>query len=133
MKGNREQASIQLPARELVTQQQLNVLSNVASMSMSMLGSFLHVDADNRDYIGKIGGEARTAAENLFVKTCAQIEKIVEDQSRWDSTFQNEVEESFREAHELQMETMAAQKDAADEIQTPHFRYRPALVKMKDG
>lgn len=133
MNGKREQSTITLPARELVTQQQVNVLMQIAATSMSMLGSLIHVDPDNRDHVSRVGGEARTAAESLFIKTCDQLEKIVGDSSRWDSTFQSEVEKSFREAHELQMETMTSQKEAADEILTPHFRYRPALVKMMDG
>jgi hypothetical protein len=77
--------------------------------------------------------EGEIALEKTLWAACARMEKILEDDSRWDDTFQRKIEREYDELHKLQMEAIEQQKKAANEVTSPHFRYRPDLKRLKNG
>ena len=124
---------INLPSRELTTAHQIQMLLGVAGSTISMVGSMLHCPEENQERIDRLGGELRTAAENVCVAALDRLQEMMSDKGRWDGSFQKEIESAFRVAHEKQMEVLETQQQAALEVLSPHFKYKPALAKMKDG
>ena len=61
------------------------------------------------------------------------MQKIMNEDARWNDDFQRKVEKDYNDLHDLQMDAIAKQKAAADEVTSPHFRYRPELHRMRDG
>ena len=124
---------INMSSRELLTQMQLTSLLNVASFSWSALqGPPRHPFSDESPAAPE-KTEGWIAAENLFIKTCAAIEQIVEDRQRFDFTFQKRVEEDYAQAMRLNLEYIQAHRDAAVQAASPHMQVNPSLVKMQDG
>lgn len=124
---------INLPARELVNSQQAQTLLGIAASAISMAGSFIHADETNHDRADKFGGEMRVAAENTFIAAMDRIQDMLADKARWDGQFQKDIEEAFRSAHESQMQVLEAQREAAEEILQPHFKYKPGIARNADG
>jgi len=77
--------------------------------------------------------EGELALEKTLWAACARMEKILDDDARWDDTFQRKIEKEYDELHKLQMEAIETQKKAAAEVTSPHFRYRPDLKRLKNG
>lgn len=125
------------PNRDNVTQQQLSSLLSIMQMSGQALivpwGS-PHEDPP------KLTLEAKIAAENLFISVCEKIEEIIKDEGRWDFAIQQKLEDQFQKIYQLNLAALQASYDAetqrkqlADELSTPHARYRPALARTLDG
>lgn len=77
--------------------------------------------------------EGQIALENTLRAACERMEKILNNDSRWDDTFQRKVEDDYDKLHKLQMEMIDGQKAAAAEVTSPHFRYRPDLQRLQNG
>lgn len=135
MAKNPEQQQINLPSRELTTHQQLSSLLNVAGFCWSALqgppkfaleGGSVPTEVPEKT-------EGWVAAENLFIKTCSAIEKIVDDAQRFDFSFQQKIEEDYKTAMQLNLEYIKANRDAAVEAASPHAVCNPALVRLQNG
>jgi len=123
---------INVPERQLTTSTQINTLLGVCGMFYSMLNAPQNPD-DTLPKPGTVQGEARLAAETTFVKACEAMQGILDDKQRWDFSFQMDIEKHFREATELNREFLMAQRDAAEENASPHFRWQPKLLRLTDG
>jgi hypothetical protein len=77
--------------------------------------------------------EGQIALEKTLWAACDRMEKILGDDTRWDSSFQTKVEKDYDELHKLQMDAIEKQRAAAEEVTSPHFRYHPALHRLQDG
>lgn len=77
--------------------------------------------------------EGQVAVENTLRAACERMEKILNDDARWSDDFQRKIEKEYDDLHAQQMATIAAQRAAAAELTTPHFRYRPDLHRLRDG
>jgi hypothetical protein len=128
---------IQLQMRELATQHQVNTLLGMMGMLITAANTKQHNLEYNESSIPSEGkglpGEALIAAENTFINVCERLDSILGDANRWDTTFQQKVEKDYHEAIKLNLEGMAAQKNAAVEIASPHARMNPTLVKLRTG
>lgn len=132
--------------RDLSTQNQLAMLLSVSGTMMEFLTKEPK-DADNIPGQRPLPGEARLAAEATLIKACARIDGILEDARRWGIDYQLSLEKlytkHFEQARKLSekqaqfiMEDSArarAQKEAAEEVKSPHFQYRPSLLGLEDG
>lgn len=123
---------ISMSSREIVTRYQIDSLLQVLGMSSSALAHFLRISPEG-EKLTPCETEARISIENTVRATCERMEAILKEESRWSMEFQVEAERKFTEAQNLNNELLAKQRDAAAEISSPHFRYRPTLLRLIDG
>lgn len=123
---------INVPERNLTTNTQVNTLLGVCGMFYSMLQGPPQLD-EALPKAGTVQGEARLAAEQTFVKACDALQLILEDKQRFDFSFQADIEKHYREASELNRDFLLAQRDAAEENASPHFRWQPKLMRLTNG
>ena len=123
---------IQMSTRELTTQQQVSTLLNIAGMMWSAMqgppASPFEPEAKKPEKT-----EGWIAAENCFIKTCAAIERIVDDAQRFDFSFQKKMEDDYAAAMQMNLEYIKAHRDIAVEHASPHAICNPTLVKLADG
>lgn len=78
-------------------------------------------------------GNCLTSAQATFINACNALDNLLTDPSRWSLGHMNRADERLEQAHALNMQFLRNQAEASKEIGTPHFRYRPALMKMESG
>jgi hypothetical protein len=121
-----------MASREIVTRYQLDSLMQVLGMSSSALAHFLRIDP-NTDKLTACETEARISIENTVRSACERMDTILREESRWSMDFQLDAEKKFSEAQVLNNQLLQKQRDAAAEITSPHFRYRPTMLRLVDG
>lgn len=125
---------IHLAARELSTQQQVSTCLQILGMCITAC----NIKAQNMEYSESsvpsaekaLPGEALIAAENTFIKACARLDSILEEAYRWDSKFQQQIEQDYKDAIKLNLESLEAQKKASLAITAPHNKMNPTLVRL---
>jgi len=132
--------------RDLSTQNQVNSLLAIGGAMMDFLTE-KPKDAENIPGLRPLPGEARAAAETTLIKVCDRLDTILDEKERWGIAYQLSLEKMFiesakrsrilaeRQLKMFLMETQKAeaQRDAALEVKSPHFRYKPTLFALKDG
>lgn len=135
--------------RDLSTQNQLSMLLSVAQCAMNFL-TVEEPDLESGETPKEtqdLSGETRLAAETTFIKAMAKIDSILDDKNRWGLDYQLALERQYCEDHYERMQTFReqqialkleqkkalAQKMAAEEVSSPHFRYKPVLVQDEDN
>lgn len=132
MSNKQTPTAVNVPGREVTTSQQVNTLLGVCGMFWSCLQGPPQLD-ETLPKAGTIQGEARLAAEQTFVKACEALQLILEEKDRWDFKFQRSIEKDYAEAMELNKDFLLAQRDAAEENASPHFRWSPKLMRLTNG
>lgn len=134
-RGDPNAPTINLPMREMTTQQQLSSLLGVAGFMWSALHRPQNPfgDPDARGPETRLSSEVTVAAQSSFIKACAAIDVIVEDTKRWDSAFQDKIEKDYAHAMDMNLEYIRAQRDAMKEYASPHHVLNPALTKLPNG
>jgi len=120
----------QLPNRDNVTSQQCDTLLQVAGLMDNVIIN------PHRDFDGggtKLDGGAHTAAVNTFVNACAKLDEIINAKDRFTFEPQNLIEAQYFQALKQQTLFTQEQTEAIRELNTPHARYRPDLMRLKDG
>ena len=118
------------PNREMVTTGQLQNVLHVCGMAITGL---MQTAPDDSDSNRPKNSEARIAMENTLIKACDRLEKILEDDRRWSIENQMELEGEFRKSHAENLKFLEAQRKASEELSTPHFQWKPVLMKSEDG
>jgi hypothetical protein len=112
------------------------------SVCGNLSGVLFSDDVEHENIPGQrsIDGEAHLAATNTFIKACEKIDSILDDPKRWGIDFQLALEKQYNEVHVNQQENLKTQiaeseqrRITAAAIVLPHFRYRPALVRLEEG
>jgi hypothetical protein len=122
--------TVQLSNRCVETQAQIFNVLQVMGMTSSALGRSMFAPEEERS--GKMT-EGQIALEATLIAACERMDAILKDPARWDDSFQRKVEKEYEELHALQSSTLEAQRKAAAELTSPHFRYRPDLKRLVDG
>lgn len=78
-------------------------------------------------------GNVIDSVEATLIRICNRLDGILDDNSRWDLAHQRKVEAATERAHAEQIAFLAAQRAAAEEITTPHFKFRPNLSRLPNG
>lgn len=133
MKSPVQAVQLQASLREATTAQQTQTLLQVVNTMLMSLGHFIHAPGEEPSEANRLAGEPRVAAETTFILACEALDNIIKDQSRWSTEFQTKVEKSYLEAHEKNLAFIEAQRRAAEEVASPHFRYRPGLHRLLGG
>lgn len=123
---------INMSTRELSTQQQLHSLLQVAGFMWSAVQGPQN-PFEPTESLKPHTGEGTIAAENCFIRTCAAIEKIIDDTQRWDFSFQKALEDDYSTAMKLNIDYIRAQRDVAIETASPHHICNPSLVRLQNG
>lgn len=130
---------IQLSSREVATRFHIESVLQIIGLMIPALGMYLHPQRPSEDSApyrpstAPANSEAMIAIENTMREACARLDKILSDEVRWSTAFQEEVEKHFRESAKLQLEFYTAQRNAAAELASPHSRFRPTLLRLTDG
>jgi hypothetical protein len=117
----------------------VNTVLGIVGMTMSALNTTTRMNLDMEDsdmppeQQRLLTGETRIAAETTFINACATLDDILKDKSRWSMEQQDRIELERQTAHKAQMDFFVAQRAAAAEISTPHFRYRASIARATDG
>lgn len=144
--AHEKQEPLQILHRDLSTRAQIDSLLSVAQTMMQ----FISREPEERENIPgsrAIPGESWIAAENTLMKACERLDSIIEEPQRWGIKYQQVLESLFQRSIKVQQqwaeaqtkhleaerERAEAQKEAALEIQSPHFRYKPSLTQLTDG
>jgi hypothetical protein len=83
--------------------------------------------------------EGKLACQKTLWAAAERLQKIMDEDARWSLDFQLKTEKHFEEVAARQKEVLETQRVAAvyqaklaAEYATPHFRYRPALLRLID-
>lgn len=127
----KQQDDTKLPHRDQITNFQINTLLNVAGLLANVLTNPM------REYEGvpspALDGGIKTSAEAVFINTCNRIDELVSDPARWTFKFQEHLEYKLGEIYTRELQLKDAQLKSANEVNSPHFLYKPTLVRLKDG
>ncbi|MCI0695676.1 hypothetical protein L0337_27195 [candidate division KSB1 bacterium] len=120
-----------LPSREAITQHQIHTL-------LAVVGTlFPYIAEPHRETNipngHKMDGEATASASTTFIKVCDRIDKIVEDESRWDLKITQNLEDQAKEVLQYHKALLGEQIIATKIMVLPHNRFRPAIYTMEDG
>lgn len=121
-----------LPSRAQVTNQQIHVLLQV----VGMLSPYIlnpHREIENIPGKNEMNGEAAVAAQTTFINTCAKLDSILADDTRWTMDINQTLENQLYAVYITQQELLKEQIIATKEINLPHNKYRPTLYKLRDG
>jgi hypothetical protein len=128
---------VNVPLREVTTQNQVNTLLGILGMSITALGFSIRDQDDLESSVPqenrRLPGEALVAAENTFINVLERLDAIVKDERRWSSSFQDKIEADYQAAYAENIAYLEAQKKAAQELASPHQQLRPDLVRLQDG
>jgi hypothetical protein len=121
--------ALHLPHPDAVTNAQVVTLLNMIGMLTPMLIS------PNENIPGKSAPEGcvTDSAAATFINVCNRLDEIIADKKRWDTSFQETCEMRATTIHLQNMEVLKAQQEAAAEVSSPHFRYRPNVSVAPGG
>lgn len=126
-----------LPNREnIITAQLSNLLSVFIQTGNFLVASQIHssrIDEEGTPRGGALDGGAKCAVETTMINLCNRFDTLLKDDSRWSLTTQKGLEKSVRALYDAQTEALRAQTVAYKQSTAPHVRFKPVLVKMKDG
>lgn len=125
---------ITLSMREMATAHQVSTILSVLGMTITAMSTTkdTYTETSTPGTGESLPAEAVTAAEVTFMTACDRLDIILKDDSRWDSKFQEQVEADYRTAMAENLASLRAQRKAAEESMSPHFRLSPQLLRMKD-
>lgn len=76
--------------------------------------------------------QVEAAAVKTFVGTCARLDELLSDKSRWSLAPQDELYESLVKTQQEQQEFLRAQTAAANGLQRPSYLLRPVLASFNN-
>jgi hypothetical protein len=121
-----------LPHPESVTGAQIDNLLRICGLMTNVLCN-PYREQESIPGASNAPGEARDSAEATFINACSRLDDIINDKSRWSLDFQRSLEKKAEDIQVAQLKFVQAQTEAAAELKTPHFRFRPTLQKAQDG
>jgi hypothetical protein len=122
------------PNAEATNANQIQNLLNIGAFAMHAL---VQPGLDEQPNIPgtrpELPKEARIAAENTFVKVLEIFDGMLADSCRWSLDTQKKMAARFDEAHALNLKYLESQAEFAHTMNLPHFRFKPTLMRLKDG
>jgi hypothetical protein len=133
MKKDSQQLSLSM--KDLTTRMQIDSVLQIFGMASSALSNLGRTNpwTTEDSQTAPVDSEAKIEIENTIRGACERLQKLMADDNRWSTAFIDRVEKNFEEATRLQLESLEAQRAGAMEVISPHFRYRPTLLRMVDG
>jgi hypothetical protein len=128
--AERAAVAASLPHPDSVTGNQIDNLLRIAG---TLMGILIHGRDENIPGASEPDGNVRTSAEATFINVCNRLDDIVKDPKRFNLEFQTAVDQRAQKIHEFNVGLIKAQNAAAEELQTPHFRFRPTFKRTANG
>jgi hypothetical protein len=109
-------------------------IGNVLNIIMALTPILVNPAREAENVPGKnaIDGESAVAASVTMIAACARLDAILADNSRWDTSFQKKLEANAEQIQVAQTRFLQTQTMAANEVITPHFRFRPDLRRLNE-
>lgn len=125
-------ATLVFPNRENVTTGQIQNVLQICNTAVTGLINPWRGFVGDDDSSPK-NSEARIALENTLIKACDRLDKILGDDQRWSIDYQKGLEDEFKRSHSENLKFLESQRRASEEISSPHFQWKPTLMKSQDG
>jgi len=119
-----------IPSRESTSHGQLNALLCITQALQPYL---ILPPQENIPKEPQLDGGTVAAAATTFIKTCAKIDDILADLTRWSLESQDALYDALVRTQEHQQAFLQAQKAAAESITRPSFQLKPVLMLLDNG
>lgn len=113
-----------IPAREIVTEHQMNVLLALMHQFQSYL---LLPQRDDTELPHKLDGGAHAAAVSAFAAVCQKVEDLLAQKRRWDTKTHDDVYGNVVKLQEAHLKLAEEQATAAQEIRKPSYCLKPKI------
>lgn len=120
---------LNLPSPGVVTSQQIRDLLS----ALATLDSFFRPVSDVISTPARLDGEAAVAVTTTLIKTCARLDSILDDPTRWSVEAENQILVTLQKTYEQQYQFLKAQTEGAQAITKPQFLMKPQLAALDDG
>jgi|SRR5712664_121119 len=121
-----------MPHRDTVTGLQVTTLLSAINVLQNFLLNPTRDTADGWKN-PELDGGVRSSIEASVIRICDRLDIIIGDETRWSLDLQNILEEQLMQLNEKAAELADLQIAANKEILTPHFRYKPTILRLTDG
>lgn len=122
-----------LPAREIVTEHQVNVLLAMMHHFQSyLLVPPSHYIADGESLPPRLDGGAHAAAVSAFSAVCQKIEDLLAQKKRWNTNTHDQVYSGVLKLQQAHINLAKEQALAAQEIRKPSYCLKPN-IRMVEG
>ena len=121
--------AVVLPSREAINSMQVTNLLNILGVASSCLTRIV-TDVEDEKRGGANDGGALMAAETTIINVCARLDAMLEEAGRWTLDSQNTLEAQLSALYVANTGMLNAQKAAYDELNSPHARLKPVLLKL---
>jgi len=121
------------PNAEATNANQIQNLLNIGSFALHAL---LRPEPHGNSIPGTradFSKNAELAAEKTFIKVLDTFNQLLFDRERWSMEPQRKLAARFDEAHSLNLKYLESQAEFARLMTTPHFRFKPQILRLKDG
>jgi len=81
----------------------------------------------------ELDGGTVSAAATTFIKTCAKIDDLLEDKSRWSLETQDALYAACIQTQEIQQKFIQTQTESAASLTRPSFQIKPLLMLVEGG
>lgn len=121
--------TVALTSRESVNAMQITNLLNMFTVTTSFLLNAQH-STDETPVGGPNDGGVRASVETTLMNLCARLDTMLAEPGRWDMNTQANLESNLNACYKQNTEMLAAQTAAYAEINSPHYRLKPAIIKL---
>lgn len=124
-----DKRNFQAPNRNEATNLQVNTLLQIVGCMHMVLAQPPEAEYKRPE----MDGEVKSSVEATLIKTCAQLDNIVDDNSRWSNSVQDSIEKKLINVYDGQLKVFETQIAVNTLMQTPHHRFRPLIFPTVDG
>jgi len=115
------------PQRDIMTSNQIQNLVQIGSFALHSLTYNQGVEPHQKT---ELDGGCKSSAEAIFIKVCDKLDDILSDTDRWNFNVQETLENKLEKMYDQNLEFLLEQTKAARQVNTPHFCYKPTLLKL---
>jgi len=123
--------SLPIPSRESSSANQFGVLLTITQALQPYL--ILAPQELGSSPPPALDGGTVLAAATTFIKTCAKMDELLDDSSRWNLEGQDALYDALVQTQEHQQRFLQAQTAAASSLMRPAFQLRPTLFLAETG
>lgn len=127
MSDNQSKGKLPFPARDIVTNNQVSTLLQIAGFALHSLKSAPSFDDG---VTPELDGGCKTSAEALFISTCSKLDELLADADRWSFKLQDSLEVELQRMYTANTKFLEAQTKAANQINLPSFVHKPSITRL---
>lgn len=121
-----------VPLKEEITDRQLGpILAVIRELQPYLLEDVVEPGGTPKDR--SVDGGVESAAATTFLKACARMDSILDDESRWSLKTHNTLVAEMVKTQKAQQKFIEVQQASSENLQAPHFLLRPTLGIAGEG